>query len=247
MEEYSEPVLVCLHAGFTLHFDKNGKAHVTSVRPQYVGAWGFNAELLRRQALGMSWPDHELIYMLNTGGYDYSQNTPPVSWFTPHRISVYKHWNTFAVNMRKEIEAEWMRGTWSHPPTVPFRIVPGATIPKPRRADQYRITWNASVPGPHLPESLIGNGAGLLLPSTANAAVELPPYLAIAWLSMQRVCHKLHLPATAARENNGALMVRGWNFAHWFKCYASQTWSFGKRAFIFNSNSISTCECRWAA
>lgn len=57
--------------------------------------------------------------------------------------------------MEKEIKAGWIRGTWSHPSTVPFLIVPGAAIPKPRRPDHYRIIWNASVPGPHLATILV--------------------------------------------------------------------------------------------
>lgn len=53
----------------------------------------------------MSWTDHELMDMLNAGEFDYSQYTATVSWFAPQSIYVYKHWNTFALNMCKEIEA----------------------------------------------------------------------------------------------------------------------------------------------
>lgn len=139
MEYYSDPLRVCLRAGFTLHFDRDGQPHLTTVRPPDVSAWGFNAELLRRRATEMSWPDDELVDMLSIGGYDYSQNTAPVSWFAPHIISVHKHWDAFDVNMCKEFEAGWMRVARSHPPSVSFRIVPGATIPKLRRPDRYLI------------------------------------------------------------------------------------------------------------
>lgn len=56
MEESSEHLRVCLRAGFTLHFDKEGKDHITFLEPKYVGAWAFNAELLQRQAIDMCWP-----------------------------------------------------------------------------------------------------------------------------------------------------------------------------------------------
>lgn len=110
-----------------------------------------------------------------------------MSWLAPHSLSFHKHWAAFADNMPEEISAGWLRGTWAYPPTVPLSTVPCAVIPEPRCPHQYRIIWNASVPGQHVQKSLDSNGAGLALIVATNAAAELPFYLAIAWLSIERV------------------------------------------------------------
>lgn len=71
--------------------------------------------------------------MLKKWEYDYYRNTPPVSWFCPHIISVYKHWATFVANIHKKINAGWIHGILSFLPTVPFRIVGGAVIPETKQ------------------------------------------------------------------------------------------------------------------
>lgn len=50
--------------------------------PTRISCLEFQREdALRSEAVGMYWPDKELIDLLKTGGYDYFQRTPPISWF----------------------------------------------------------------------------------------------------------------------------------------------------------------------
>lgn len=68
MEDYSEPVRICLRAGFTLHIDSSGKPRVTTAGTLEQDAWGFNAKTLRRESIKISWPGKELTDLLQTGG-----------------------------------------------------------------------------------------------------------------------------------------------------------------------------------
>lgn len=187
IEDYSSLVLRCLEAGFTIRFTTQGQPNLACARPTAPSDWGFNAQSLQAAAREAAWPDQELIGFLTYGCYDYSPNTTPVSWFAPHSASVFKQWRAFADSVDKEIRLGWMQGPYDFVPTVPFPVVPGAAIPKPRQANKFRTIWNAYIPGQGLAGSGVSNGNGLELPVASNTAVVLPQYLAMAWISIQRV------------------------------------------------------------
>lgn len=123
--------------------------------------WGFNAGQVRRRKELLNCPDHEVLHFLEYGCCEYSEDTPPVSWFAPHSSTVYAHWATFHENVSQEIKDCWLVGPWQHPLAVPFRIIPGATMPKPRRPNACRNIFNRSVPGPRFTRSAASNGRGL--------------------------------------------------------------------------------------
>lgn len=176
--------------------------------PTTPNDWVFYATALQEEARSSSWPDHELLDMFTYGCYDCSPDTTPVSWFAPHSASVYKQWPDFAASVRKEINLGWMEGPWNHIPTVPFRVVPGASIPKPRQPGTFRTKWNASIPGPHLSKSVVDTGNNQSLSVASNAVPVLPHYLAISWLSIERVCLHLHILASAAATTGESIWGR---------------------------------------
>lgn len=45
---------------------------------------------MQAAARAIGWTDQELLNMPTYGGNDYSADKPPVSWFAPHSVSVYK-------------------------------------------------------------------------------------------------------------------------------------------------------------
>lgn len=136
LEEYSPIVRRCLDAGFTIRFIPDGRPSLAIAQVTTPEDWSFNAATLQAEATAVAWPDKELIAFLTFGTYDYSADTPPVSWFAPHNISVYKHWKVFADSVSKEIGLGWMHGPHDFIPTIPFRVVPGAAIPKKRQPQQ---------------------------------------------------------------------------------------------------------------
>lgn len=218
IENYSPIVCSCLRAGFTLEFESSGRPTIATIQQPERNDWGFNAERLKAKAITLNWHDRELVDMLRTGASDYSPNKPPLSWFAPHRTSVFKHWEEFEKNMnKKEIRMGCIRGTWDCPPTVPFRSVPGTALTKPRRHYQYRIIWNESVPGPKSRQSIVSKGNEISAPVSTNVAAELPSYLAMAWISIDIVGHALDILATAAAATRETIQGRGRGFAHWFK------------------------------
>lgn len=153
---------------------------------------------LKTVARSTACPDKELIAFLTFGGYDYSADTPPISWFAPHSVSLYTHWQVFADNINKEIEQGWMQGHYDFIPTLPFRVVTGAAIPRKRQPDKFHTIWNALVRGPLMACSEVGNGNGMNLPIVSSSAAALPPYLAMTWLSIERVCVLLQILADIA-------------------------------------------------
>lgn len=184
IEDYIPIVQLCLVSGFTLRFQQEGRPPLMTHCQTSDEYWGFNASALQSAERTIEWPDHELIEFLMFGAIDYSGDTLPVSWFAPHSSSAYNHWDMFSASVRKEIEKGWIKGPWAVIPTAPFRVVPGAAIPKPRQPSKYRTIWNASVPGPRLGHNVVDNGIGIVLPVETKAAAVLPPYLAMAWMSI---------------------------------------------------------------
>lgn len=131
VEGYNPIVRRFLEAGFTIQFVPEGKPSSANTQITKPEDWGFSARALQAAARAIEWLDKELIAFLTFGGYGYSVDTPPISWFAPHSISVYNHWQALAASVHKEIRNGWMQGPYNFIPTVPFRIVPGAAIPKP--------------------------------------------------------------------------------------------------------------------
>lgn len=164
-------VLRILEGGASIVWTLDGAPEVARPPASVRQQWGFSVDMLRRRGERMDWPDKELLHFLEFGCYEYSEKTQPVSWFAPHSRTVYAHWDTFVDNVRQEISDEWLKGAWSHPPAVPFRIIPGATIPKPRRPNAFHTICNGSVPGLTCPRGTVGNGAGCSRP-VANIQLE---------------------------------------------------------------------------
>lgn len=138
---------------------------------------------------------------------------------SPHSESVFEHWDVFAEGVRKEIDRGWIVGPWSHVPTIPFRVVPGAAIPKPRQPGLFRTIWNASIPGPRLNNSAANNGSDVTIPIASNSSVIQPSYLAMAWLSIERVCLAVNILNSASIQTGFTVMGRGRDFDHWFKMF----------------------------
>lgn len=216
MEHFSPIVRHCIEACFTICFSTTGRPQLATARPTDPSDWGFNAQALQATARAADWSDHELIGFLTYGCYDYSPNAPPISWFAPQSASVFKQWNSFADSMEKEIRMGWMTGPYDSIPTVPFRVVPGTAIPKPRQPTKFRTIWNASVPSPELLGSAVSNCSGMELPVASSTAAILPPYLAIAWMSIERVCVSLHVLAQVSIATGTQICGLGRNYAHWF-------------------------------
>lgn len=133
-----------------------------------------------------------------------------------------------------------MEGPWEFVPTVPFCVVLGAAIHKPRQPGKFRTIWNVSVPGPHLAKIGVDNGNFLVFPVASNAAAALPSYTAMACLSIERVCLSLHILAGVAVAAGETLQGISRDFAHWFKMfYMSRTEqrkgcvAFGNKMYIY--------------
>lgn len=174
LEDYSPLVRRCIAAGFTIHFVPDGLPKRTTAHVTQPDDWGFNAAELQSAARAIAWPDNELISFLTFGAYDYSADTPPVSWFSLNIRSVYKHWQEFASSVSKEIRMGWMQGPYTFIPTIPFRVVLGAAIPKPRQPNRFHTICNASIPSPMLEYSAFSNDNVIALPVSSNAAARLP-------------------------------------------------------------------------
>lgn len=58
----------------------------------------------------MGWPDGELLHFLRFGCSEYSEESPPVSWFAPHSRTVFAQWETFVANVDQEIADGWLEG-----------------------------------------------------------------------------------------------------------------------------------------
>lgn len=123
-----------------------------------------------------------------------------------------------------------MKGPWPFIPTIPFRVVLGYTIPKPRQPERYRTIWNASVAGPHIAKSAVDNGGCLTLPVKGNGAcvtllvactdgAVLTPYKAMAWLSIELECFKLHILLGVASTGGKRIEQLSHDFSHWFKMF----------------------------
>lgn len=206
-----------IDGGASILWSRAGAPTVARQEASSVEQWGFNADRLRWRGEQLQWPDKELLHFLEYGCYEYSSETPPVSWFAPHSGTVYAHWQTFVENVQQEIDDGWLKGAWPHPPAVSFRIVPGATIPKPRRPNAVRTIWNGSIPGPDCQRSAIDNGQGCVRLVATNAAARLPGALAMMWLSLERVSERLHVLAQVAQAAGERLSGRSRDFRAWFR------------------------------
>lgn len=65
-------------------------------------------------------------------------------------------------------------------------------------------------PQPNFPKSAVDDGAGMTLPVATNAAAQLPTYLTMAQLSIEKVDEKLVMLARLAKDAGETLKGRGW-------------------------------------
>lgn len=98
-----------------------------------------------------------------------------------------------------------------------LHLVPETANAKPCRLDQYWIICNASVCVPHLQNVWVRNGADLGFPVAINAEAELPSYLAVFALSVERVYRELDMRSTEAIDLNVQIVGRGRDLTHWFR------------------------------
>lgn len=147
IDDYTAPVIAALKACFTILFSEHSRASLAVNRRKNSNHFGFKAEVIKEAAQDIQWEDHELVHSLKYGFYDYSADTPPISWFDPPSASIYKQWATFQNNVQSEIDKGWIAGPSQGVPMIPFRIVPVSVIPKPRRPDKFTVICNASLPG----------------------------------------------------------------------------------------------------
>lgn len=199
---------------FTVKFDLQGKPELVSAQPTKPIDWESHAAALQPAEKQIAWPENELIGMLTYRGYDYSSDTPMVSWFAPHSASVCKQGTDLKASVCKEIRLGWVQGPWNFVPTVSFRVFPSATIRKPRQPCKFCTTWNASFLSPHLAKSVVDNCDQVVLHVASNAAAVLPSYMAIAFLSIERVYNSPHILAEATRISVESLDGRSRDFAH---------------------------------
>lgn len=96
MEDYAPIVHSCIRAGFIIRFETNEHHRIMHAQPTRPEDWGFNAAALQTTKRAIELIDRKLLNFLTYGGYNYSANTPLVSWFAPHSVSVYRHWGAFA-------------------------------------------------------------------------------------------------------------------------------------------------------
>lgn len=151
--------------------------------------------------------------------YEYSNNTTPVSWFAPHRQSLYTHWEALSAIVQTIISMGWMNGTWDFIPTAPFRVVHSAAIPKPRKPSKCRKIWTASIPGPEMEKRAVDNGANHELSVESNANAFLPPYLVMDCISIERICLSINFLACIRFKTGENIQGRNCHFSHWFKMF----------------------------
>lgn len=96
-----------------MRFDTDGRPQVVHVQPTKPEDWGFDASALQAADRVIDWHDMELLDFLTYGGYNYSASTLPVSWFAPHILLVYMHWDAFPDSVHKEIGLAWMKWSWT--------------------------------------------------------------------------------------------------------------------------------------
>lgn len=165
----------------------------------------------------------------------------------------YKHRDVSKANIKDEIEKDWMSTTWSHPPTITSRVIPGAAISKPRCNNTLGVIRNTFIHQSNSPDSAIENGTGVRIPIPTNAAVELPSIPSLSSLSIKQFVEWLEILATISVK--AKLPLRGriafWfqmlstAWVEWWKCLSSVLGSFSiyKRANIGRLASAYSEQC----
>lgn len=88
MEDYHPLVHQILRGGVNI-MDYRRQANNSSPEESQANQSGFNAKRLRWRGEQMGLPDEQLLKFLRFCCYEYSEETPPVSWFAPHSRTVY--------------------------------------------------------------------------------------------------------------------------------------------------------------
>lgn len=138
-----------------------------------------------------------------------------------HRIfHMYtSHCSDSSVIIKKKMQLGWMEGSWPFITTVPFRVFPGASIPKARQHGRFRTIINASLPSPHFAKSAVDKCADLSLPVESNVTDVLYPCMAMEWLSINRVCITLHVLSGVASAAVERIEGRSGGLVQWFKMF----------------------------
>lgn len=104
-------------------------------------------------------------------------------------------------------------------PTIPFRVVLVAHIPKPRQPVKCRTICNSSVPGPNFTKISLHNGKGIVLLVSSKDAAVMPPYMDMALLSIKMRWTILNIPADIAQVSGEHIEGRSRDIVHCFKMF----------------------------
>lgn len=111
--------------------------HIAVSAPLPAVAWGFDAEIIRRDAESIHWKDKDILASLTYGFKDYAPNTPPVCTASPHQAAARQNAEAFFNCVDKEIYNGWLGAPSSLPP--PFI----SELFAQHRTDEIRCGWFA--------------------------------------------------------------------------------------------------------
>ena len=138
-DEFRPTVNKVLLHGFTLRLTDEGRPEIQTLCALPPQDWGINAEILRKDAEKIDWPDKELLFFLEFGFVDYSGRTPPVCSFSPHQQKAMRSLPGFREETQTEIAQGWIGKATSYPPSVPFQVRPGRPYTEIERALPPRV------------------------------------------------------------------------------------------------------------
>lgn len=147
---------------------------------------------------------------------------------TPRRVdrppaaSTYNHFDVYAANISADIRKGWISMPLPVTRTIPFCIVPGDAIPKPRQPEKFRVIANASVPTPRHLQIAIRTPTGKRIPVLTNATARLPASFSFTWASIDDATESILILARAAKVGSMVLRGRPCDYVKWFRQLATR-------------------------
>lgn len=87
--------------------------------------------------------------------------------------------------------------------------------------------------------------SGRRITVSSNAVAQLPPYLAFGWLTIESVSKEIAIPADLACRTRLPLLVRGRDFAFWFRMNGGSVPDRWKSLILYKGKFRSDIRCRW--
>lgn len=116
--------------GYTLEIAHEGTPKIREVNRKPPKACAFDARWIIAEGRALRWPDKELLFCMEWGFPDYSENTRPISTLSPHQLKAMTPGSGVLEAWEKEVKRGWIRPAMKFPPSIPFRVNPENVEPK---------------------------------------------------------------------------------------------------------------------